>query len=155
MGFILELTRARQRIQELETQIAPPSLVYQGDMDINEVSSILIDKFPDAPLYLPDSYYKTCTIGDIGRFLTWDSTNKLKYTGDPGYNCDAFAWRLKGNITIPPWSEIPFFVIWTDKHALNLVIVDTGEVYFVEPQLDKIQTSLESGQGTEIRFIGG
>jgi len=154
MGIIIELARCKQRIKELEAQITPPSLVYKGDMDINELSSILIDKFPDAPLYLPDYYYKTCTVEDIKRFLNWDTTNKLKYIGE-SFDCDDFAWRLKGNITIPPWSAIPFFILWTNLHALNGFIDYLGDFYFVEPQTNKIQTELESKQGSVIRFIGG
>ena len=130
------------------------TLKYSGDMDINEVSSILLDKFPDTPLYLPDYYYKTCTVGDIKRFLEWDSTEKEKYEAE-AFDCDDFSWRLKGNIAIKPWSSIPFFVIWTNLHALNGFIDSKGLFYFIEPQTNEIQTELKEWQGLEIRFIGG
>lgn len=131
-----------------------PSLLYSGDMDINEVSSILLDKFPNTPLYLPDYQYKTCTVEDIKRFLEWDKTERIKYEAE-AFDCDDFSWRLKGNITIKPWSSIPFFVVWTNLHALNGFIDNQGLFYFVEPQSNEIQTELKDWQGSEIRFIGG
>ncbi len=131
-----------------------PDLEYTGDMDVYEVSSILIDKFPDAPLYLPDFYYKTCTVVDIIRFLEWDTTRKEKYEAD-AFDCDDYSWRLKGNITVKPWSSIPFFVVWTNLHALNGFIDSQGFFYFVEPQSNKIRVDLETWQGSQIRFMGG
>jgi len=131
-----------------------PVITFTRDMDINELSSILIDKFPDAPIYLPDLNYKVCSKEDINRFLFWDDTENVKYQLD-AFDCDDYSWRLKGQITIFPWSQIPFFVIWTDKHALCGFVDDKGSFYFVEPQSNKIQTELEDWQGSQIRFIGG
>jgi len=131
-----------------------PPLTYSGDMDIYEVSSILIEKFQDAPLYLPDMYYKTCSVRDMERFLAWDTTNKERYEAE-AFDCDDSSWRLKGNISIKPWSSIPFFVVWTDKHALNGFISNYRKWYFIEPQTDTIQDRLDDWQGSQIRFIGG
>ena len=131
----------------------PPTLETSGGISIDELSSILIDKFPDAPLYLPDSYYYTCTVDDIKRFLGWD-IGRESYRAEV-FDCDDYSWRLKGNITIYPWSTIPFFVVWTDKHAMNGFIDNKGDFYFIEPQTDEIQTELEDWQGSAIRFMGG
>lgn len=129
-----------------------PDLVYAGEMDIYELSSLLIDKFPDVPIYLPDISYKLCTKTDIERFLAWDKADKEKYQAEI-LDCDDFAWRLKGNITVLPWSAIPFGVVWTNLHALNCFVDDKGRFWFVEPQSDKIQIDLEPWQGSELRFI--
>ena len=135
-------------------EIKTPPLTYWGDMDVYEVSSILIEKFQDAPLYLPDAYYKTCSKLDMERFLDWDMTNRERFETD-SWDCDDFSWRLKGNITIKPWSSVPFFVVWTDLHALNGFISEDRKWHFVEPQTDTIHDSLEAWQGSQIRFIGG
>ena len=135
-------------------QVNVPPLEYTGEMDIYEVSSILLDRFPGAPLYLPDYYYKTCSRNEVQRFLDWDMTSRKQYESEY-FDCDDFSWRLKGNITVPPWSALPFFVVWTDVHALNGFIDDRGEWWFVEPQNNAIQSHMEAWQGNEIRFIGG
>lgn len=148
--LLQENERLLSRVSELEIDL--PHLECSGEIDINEVSSILIEKFPDVPLYLPDYHYQTCTLGDIKRFLEWDTTEREKYYQD-AFDCDDFAWRLKGNITNKNWATIPFFVVWSDTHALNGFIDCKGDWYFVEPQTNEIQTELK--QGTKIRFIGG
>ena len=137
---------------ECEKQELVPQLTFSGEMDIYELSSILIDKFPDTPIYLPDSLYKLCSIQDVKRFLEWDNTDKQKYLAEM-HDCDDFAYRLKGQISIYPWSAIPFGIVWTNIHALNIVVLSDKEIYFVEPQSDKILETLEPWQGTEIRFI--
>ena len=129
-----------------------PQPVFTGDMDIYQLSSILIDKFPDIPIYLPDMKYKVTTIQQLRRFLDWDDTDKQKYIAEY-MDCDDFAYRLKGQVSIYPWSAIPFGIVWTDLHALNCFVDDTGKFWFVEPQNSKIQSELESWQGTELRFI--
>ena len=130
-----------------------PELEYSGEMDIHELSSLLIDRFPEAELYLPDAIYNTCTVTDLERFLKWDKTNHTQYEAQV-YDCDDFAWRLKGQLTQGKWASIPFGVIWTEGHALNLFVDNLRRIYFVEPQSDKIQTVLEAWQGSKLRFIG-
>jgi hypothetical protein len=138
---------------EDNTETEPiPALTYAAEVDIYEISSLLIDRFPDVPIYLPDMSYKTCTKQDLERFLAWDKTDKEKYEAE-SFDCDDFAWRLKGNITCKPWSSIPFGVVWTNLHALNCFVDEAGKFWFVEPQSNKIQAELESWQGTELRFI--
>ena len=129
-----------------------PTLKYAGMMTYQELESILVYKFPGVPFYLPDSTYATCTKEDIARFLAWDSTNDKKYEAE-SYDCDDFTWRLKGNITVPPWSWLPFGIVWTNLHALCCFVDNERKFWFVEPQLDKIQEQLETWQGKELRFI--
>lgn len=129
-----------------------PPLDFSGDIDIWELSSLLIDKFPDCPIYLPDERYKLCTADDMRRFLAWDDTVLQAYQDDY-YDCDDFAWRLKGNLTKYPWSALPVAVVWTNKHALNGFVDSEGTWWFIEPQNNSMQRELHPWQGTELRFI--
>jgi len=129
-----------------------PPLDYKGTMDIHELSSTLIDKFPNAPLYLPDYWYKTCSVEDVERFLEWDKTNLIPYRSEE-HDCDDFAWRLKGQFTQGAWAALPIGIVWTDVHALCCFVADDKRFYYIEPQNDLVQVKLEDWQGKEVRFI--
>jgi hypothetical protein len=58
-----------------------------------------------------------------------------------------------GGVSIYPWSAIPFGIVWTNLHALNLFIDDKLNIYFVEPQKGLIQDSLEAWQGETVQLI--
>jgi len=129
-----------------------PSLEYTGKIDLFELRSILMDIDPECPIYFSDGIYNLCTLEDVKRFIIWDKTNLTKFHEEI-FDCDDYAWRLMGNMKVLNWSSIPFGVVWTDRHALNCFIDDTKTFYFIEPQLDLIQTKLETWQGTKLRFI--
>lgn len=55
------------------------------------------------------------------------------------YNfCDDFSYRLMGQFSIRGWSDLCFGIVWTYYHALNCVVAENGEVYFIEPQSDEL-----------------
>lgn len=87
-----------------------------------------------------DHIYKVSTLEEIKRFLEHDQTNLIK--GVSMYDCEDFAFRLKGQFAIQGWSGIPIGVIVEGNHAFNLVVVmdDEGKLclYEIEPQLDVV-----------------
>lgn len=103
-------------------------------------------------IYLSDSQYWLCSDTDIKGFLSLDATNKEQYIAEE-LDCDDFSYRLMGQLSTPKWSGIAFGIVWTNLHALCCFISETGEFYFIEPQTDKLQKTLEPWQGTEILFI--
>ena len=107
---------------------------------------------PATHIYISDSYYWLCSDADIKTFLSMDATNRDKYTAEE-YDCDDFSYRLMGQLSVPQWSSIAFGILWTNLHALNCFISDTGKFYFIEPQSDKLQEKLEPWQGNEVLFI--
>ncbi len=116
-----------------------------------ELYDFLVKKFPNVPLYLSDTDYKLAHYDDVAQFLAEDTTNRFGYSKD--YDCDDFAYRLLGQFSVPGWAELTFGMVWTDTHALNVVITEDWQFFFVEPQNDELLTELKAGTGTTIRFI--
>ena len=150
----------------VEVKLPPP--IVRKQVASNYIYSCILNAFvPDVvhfPIYLSDVWYWLCSEADIETFLAQDDTNKavayLPYGTPPGMtyvseerDCDDFSYRLMGQLSIPEWSGIAFGIVWTDKHALNCFIDETGKFWFVEPQTGKLQDKLEAWQGTEILFI--
>jgi hypothetical protein len=69
------------------------------------------------------------------------------------HDCDDFAYQLLGQLSTPAWSQTAVGMVWTNTHALNCFIDESGKFYFIEPQTGKIQERLENWQGNEILFI--
>lgn len=114
--------------------------------------AMLLDKwFPGVQQFLTYQYVLP-SYDDIALFLAQDQTNKYDYVF-PDYLCSHYAMRLAGQFSIPGWSNLTFGLCWTDKHALNCVITQDKEFYFVEPQTDTLQDKLEPWQGSTLRFI--
>ena len=131
--------------------VPPP--VVRRQVDSSYVYGILKAVMPSAThIYISDNLYWLCSEDDIKNFLSIDATNKGKFIDDE-YDCDDFSYRLMGQLSTPEWSGIAFGVVWSDTHALNCFISDTGEFYFLEPQSDMLQKALEPWQGSEILFI--
>ncbi len=136
--------------------ITPLSIVkpvVRKQVGIDYVYNILNALVPSAThIYLSDSQYWLCSDADIEKFLSQDDTNKMGYVAEER-DCDDFSYRLMGQLSIPEWSGIAFGIVWTEKHALNCFISETGKFWFVEPQTGKLQDKLEAWQGSEILFI--
>ena len=149
-----ELDITKEELAQKEKDITPPTPTFEpaGVIDIYELSSLLMDLFPDAPIYLSDETYNLCTLEDVKRFLAWENTDSFVYESKT-FDCDNFSRRLGGGIEIYPWATIPFGIVWTNLHALNCFVDSNKTFYFVEPQSDNVRTSLEAWQGNEIRFI--
>lgn len=118
-----------------------------------ELANILRQRFPDeGEIYLSDRKYKLCNIEDIRVFCRLDTSNQEKYVSE-WYDCDDFAYRLMGQLSIPDWSSLAFGIVWTDKHAMNVFVDEGKTVLFLEPQSDAIETQLADWQGTHLRFV--
>jgi len=127
-------------------------LPTRAEISHNDLRALLQAKFPVVPLYLSDNVFRLCDITDIEKFLDLDETNKIKYQAEK-MDCDDFAYRLMGQLSIPPWSNIAFGICWTDKHALNLMVDNNGDIWFIEPQTDACRSSLEDWQGSNVQFV--
>lgn len=128
-----------------------PSMAVKISSD--EVFNILNKILPQSDhIYLSDNEYYLCSAKDIENFLAQDGTNKFKYDAEI-FDCDDFSYRLMGQMSIPNWSACAFGIVWTDLHALNLFIDEQKKLWYVEPQSDKIEITLESWQGTAASLI--
>jgi hypothetical protein len=116
--------------------------------------NILNAKFPgpNVHIYMSDIDYYLCSEKDIKSFLAQDRTNKEPYIAEV-HDCDDFSYRLMGQLSTEKWSGIAFGILWTDKHALNCLIDENGKFWFVEPQQDRLQESLDEWQGTEVLLV--
>lgn len=127
------------------------------EIDLTELWRTLRDKFPklanpDTEFYLSDAgNYLLPTSNDIALFLAQDQTNKYPYIVEK-FDCDDFAYRLMGQFSIPEWSALCFGIVWTTTHALNCVIDEDKNFWFVEPQTDELMSELKSWMG-EVRFL--
>lgn len=159
MCLITEHAKAKKRIEELEARVIelekpfPPPPVIRAEISYAELESLLSEKAPEAQLYISDLTQYLCDIEDINAFLAQDETNRMKYTGELGFDCDDFAYRLQGQFSTPEWSKIAVGIIWTNKHALNVCIDANKDLWWIEPQSDSVQSSLEAWQGNQIRII--
>lgn len=127
--------------------------VSQRVISIGGLLEILKGKFPaDTQFYMSDSTYLLADYDDIALFLAQDQTNKIDYVAED-FDCDNFSYRLMGQFSVPEWSKLAFGIVWSNLHALNCVIDETGKFWYVEPQTDEILEELKDWMGTKIRFI--
>ena len=125
-----------------------PKLEPCGTININEMSSILLDKLEEmgddkAELYLADADCKIYRDEDVRWFLGLDKTDKITFVAET-MDCDDFAAEVFG---------MGLGLIWNMKHAFNFYINQDLEVKFVEPQTDKVSDNLEDWQGWDVRFF--
>jgi hypothetical protein len=161
MCLITEHARAKIMIKELEAKVAelqkqttpPLPPVVRGEISYPEIFALLSEKFPGVQLLISDFTQYLCDIEDINTFLAQDETNRIQYTGELGFDCDDFAYRLQGQFSNPDWAKIAIGIIWTDLHALNICIDANRDVWLIEPQSDKALSNLEPWQGNNARFI--
>lgn len=153
-GKCEDATMFEDEIARLRKQLAPPlPPAVRGEISYADLYSLLIGKFPSAAIFISDNTQYLCDIDDINAFLTQDETNRIEYTGEAGFDCDDFAYRLQGQFSIPGWSGIAIGIIWTEKHALNVFIDANQELWYIEPQSDSVQSKLEEWQGSQVRII--
>jgi hypothetical protein len=119
----------------------------------NYIFDILNKITPSAThIYISDSLYWLCSKQDIDNFISQDDTNKMGYITEER-DCDDFSYRLMGQLSIPDWSGIAFGIVWTNVHAFNCLIDESGKFYFVEPQSGKLYETIQPYMGNEILFI--
>ena len=141
-----------QLLKQLFSTSPPVKPILRRSIDVYELSNVLAEKFPDTEIYLSDRTKYLCDIEDIKTFLAQDETNRTKYVAE-AFDCDDFAYRLKGQFSVHGWAELATGIVWTNCHALNIVVDANLDVWIIEPQSDKIQSNLEEWQGDSIRFI--
>jgi len=127
----LELEECRQKISPI------PAPKITGEIELEELYSLLKGKFPDARIYLSDRKYNLATKSEIQRFLERDETDKYKYQVTY-FDCDNYSYRLMGNASIPEWASLAFGICWTVTHAFNIFVGSDKKVYLIEPQSDKV-----------------
>jgi len=159
MCLITEHTHALKELKEVKAELASvksqlvllgnnPVIPHSGTININEMSSILLDKLDDmdddrADIYLADVDCKVYKKQLVMALLGLYEVNKLEYVAET-MDCDDFAATLYGK-------GLP--LIWTNLHALNWFIDDNEALWFVEPQTNKISQALENWQGWDVRFF--
>ena len=153
MCLISKHAHLLEKNKELEAEVArlqqPILLKSAGTIDINLMSSILLDKIEEmgddkVELYLADIACKVYKKEDVIKFLELDETDKIVFV-DELFDCDDFAAEVYG---------LGFGLVWTSKHALNwFVEYETNILWFVEPQQDKIAKELEDWQGWNVRMF--
>jgi hypothetical protein len=80
---------------------------------------------------------KLAHLDDLKALVREDRTNQLRYVSE-WYDCEKFAFRLKGNLSLPPYAQMFFAVATSASHAFNVAICTDRRLYVVEPQLDTI-----------------
>jgi hypothetical protein len=76
----------------------------------------------EGDIYLADHNFLLCELEDIERFFDWDETDHRNYVTEE-YDCDDFPKRLwGGQFAIPEWSHFAFGLVWTDVHAMNILV---------------------------------
>ena len=134
-----------QKSLPLSTSTAP--------INMEELWQLLYQRFPQmGALYLSDKVYRLCSLQDIREFLHQDATNHYLYEAE-NLDCDDFSYRLMGQFSVPRWSDLAFGIVWTNLHALNIMVGVDKQVYFIEPQTDELLLELKDWMGTTIRFI--
>jgi len=128
-----------EKIKKKKSGITPPN--YLGEIDYNEVHTILKAEFPDAWIGLSDSVYKTTTKEELMKYINYDIIDEYHYVSEY-YDCDDFSYALMGSLSNPEWGALPFGIMWTDvpggAHAVNCFIDNNREVWIIEPQTDQI-----------------
>jgi len=144
----------KPKIEEVVEEKEIPELFLPTstkEITYNDKYAFLRAEFPDALLFTTYKHL-LASYNDIAVFLAQDATNKCPYVF-PDYICSDFSFRLMGQFSVPGWSEVTFGIVWTDLHALNCVLTEDMDFYFVEPQSDELQDALLEWQGKSVRFI--
>lgn len=121
--------------KKVEPETVNPQVTKK--IQLAELYNLLHAHFPQTQILMSDQEKYLCHYDDIALFLAQDETNKAKFTYET-YDCDDFAFRLKGQFSIPGWSGLALGICWTQTHALNLFVSEDKKIYFLEPQNDTI-----------------
>ena len=144
----LKIERMEKRIEKLEPP-SPPSEII-GEVCSTELLSFLKRELragdQSFPLCVLDKKYELITVDEIKRFLRKDRTEAYFYRVHI-FDCDDYAFRLQGQITIPEWSGVPLGIILGETpegpHAWNIFVTREGGelvLYEIEPQTDEIRS---------------
>ncbi|MDH3657572.1 MAG: lectin MOA-related protein [Nitrosopumilus sp.] len=114
----------------------------------------------DASILLADEKYYCPPQSDIEYLIKRNKINRKKYTSEI-FDCDDFALSLKyffikhaysnGKRRAPHCAGIIWGFIGGEQHAVNIVVNDKKEVFFIEPQKDLI--FFPDDEDTDFSFI--
>ena len=106
-----------------------------------DIKQIIKNKFPDILVITTDGYYKLIkNVDTVRNFLYYDNTDELEYINDIR-DCDDFAIILDGNVRTYNGDTsfgIAFMRLHSCGHVMNFFIDSNYNIYFVEPQNDRI-----------------
>jgi len=133
----------------------PMNLEPIGTIDMNEISSILLDKLEEmgdteADIHIADYTSRLYRKEDVKAFLELDETDKLAFVAEDR-DCDNSAGILYGEFC--KQRAFPGGIVETVGHRLNWFIDETLTFWFIEPQTDKMSKDLENWQGWGIKFF--
>ncbi len=116
-----------------------------GTIDVSEMRTALLDFLEDdkAELFLSDTPSKVFRKDEVKSFLKLDEVSSISFIPEL-HDCDDYARKLFGR-------GVP--LVWTNLHAMNWIITPDGELWFIEPQTDKLSLKLENWQGWDVRFF--
>lgn len=88
-----------------------------------------------------DTYFKLAPLLEYRRMIEYSTVDKRLYVNE-FYDCEDFAYALKGEFSIPKWAALPFGMVYLYKdgvyHAMNIFIDSNRQIWIVEPQNDKM-----------------
>lgn len=124
----------------------------EGTITGGELSDLLRARFPGVQTQIMDYTYRLAIKAEVEKFLAEDPINTERYVVDE-HDCDDFSFELMGVFSRPGWSDITFGIVWTDIHALNCIVDENYNFWFVEPQSDRLSETLEEWQGSKVNTI--
>ena len=120
-----------------------------GTISSEQMAIIIANKLDEigssADIYLPDKRCKVYRKQDVISYSGLTEIASLKYIPET-HDCDDFAAKAYGLFA---------GLVWTNNHAMNFIIDETGTFYFIEPQNKRLSQKLEGAQGNAIRMIIG
>ena len=125
--------RAKQLLETLNNINNKPAPVTKGSISYSKLNKLLEGKTEH--FFNSDMTYKLVTLESMKDFLKRDTTDTFEYT-KTWFDCDDFAYRLQGNLSVPGWSDIVKGIAWTYKHAFNIVVTPDLQIWIIEPQSD-------------------
>ncbi|MHA1287729.1 MAG: hypothetical protein ACTSPB_10040 [Candidatus Thorarchaeota archaeon] len=133
----LEIARLMKENQELRERLYPPKPEkIVATMDKEAIYKILAKTYPTAGVWLLDKKYKVVEYGVLMETVKKVMKGKWRYTREL-FDCDDFAFRLMGLLSIGDWAGIAFGMAFGKGHAYNIAVVEKDGVLkavVIEPQ---------------------
>lgn len=149
------LTERSQEITALKERLwIIPGPEKIGEITLDDLRLFLttkLSKSPDVNIIPTDNYFRLTKVSDWQRFFAADVADQKPYQTEL-FDCDDFATWLLGAATMwaPEYAFGMMFIAtqdWSSAHAINFFISvnENGEkeIWFVEPQNDKLYRSIE------------
>lgn len=117
------------------------SIERTNKKDIDSVVKDIVGVDVSCPFMNADSDYKLVNIEKLKLFITKNNLARYNYIKTKR-DCDDFSYMLQGDVT--HWdSDLAFGIIWGYKpngygHAWNWCMSTEKEIWFIEPQTNKV-----------------